>query len=123
MAAATPQAAELRTPEARRERLRRVAAEVPHELRKQQGEICLEVFRANSAVQEVTCPACAGTSWLDLEALEICPICYGFQEVPTRLAKFVRIRMRGGCLSVASGQASVSLSTLLPTARYAGGPL
>ena len=45
-------------------------------------------------MEEVACPACGGTGWLERSALRSCPLCLGFREVPDRLAEWFTRRLR-----------------------------
>jgi hypothetical protein len=69
---------------------RNIAARVPAELRDIRGRLMLQALCEQMGVQEVGCPACDGSGWLDRPALEHCPLCCGFQEVPERLAAWFR---------------------------------
>ncbi|MFO8006306.1 MAG: hypothetical protein R6V05_01065 [Candidatus Brocadiia bacterium] len=81
--------------EASRRMVRRLADRMPRDLRRLRGQMMLEPVYESLGVEEVTCPACGGSGWLDRRALDYCPICCGFQEVPDRLADWFRGRAAG----------------------------
>jgi len=62
------------------------ARHMPKPLRALRARVMLEGLADALGVEEVSCPACAGTGWLDRRRLEPCPICGGFREVPGPLA-------------------------------------
>jgi len=84
-----------------REPVRRIARRMPADLRELRGKLMLEGLCVTLGVQEVACPACRGSGWLDRAALERCPVCLGFLEVPDRLADWFGAQLR------AAGAASV----------------
>ncbi len=73
--------------------VRLVAARIPQELKELRGKMMLESLAETLGVQEVRCPACGSSGWLDREALEACPVCAGFLEVPDRLADWFKAQM------------------------------
>jgi len=75
--------------------VRRLAANIPFDLRRLRGKLMLEQCCETLGVEEVQCPACRGTGWLDRDELEQCPVCGGFREVPTRLAQWFRAQAFG----------------------------
>ena len=77
-----------------RQQVRDIAAALPLRLKQMRGKLMLEALCETLGVEEVTCPACAGTGWLDMGALESCPICCGFLEVPDRLAEWFKAQLR-----------------------------
>ncbi len=81
--------------EGARRLVRRLAARMPPDLRKLRGRMMLEPIYESLGVEEVRCPACGGSGWLDRAALEYCPVCCGFQQVPDRLAEWFRARAAG----------------------------
>ncbi len=75
--------------------VRRIACQMPADLKDLRGKLMLEAAAQTLGVVEVRCPACAGSGWLDRRSLEPCPICNGFIEVPDRLADWFNARMCG----------------------------
>lgn len=73
--------------------IRDVAARIPSELKELRGKLMLEPVAERLGVEEVRCPACAGSGWLDRKNLEACPLCNGFVEVPDRLADWFKVQM------------------------------
>ncbi|MCD6415671.1 MAG: hypothetical protein J7M08_03110 [Planctomycetes bacterium] len=71
----------------------RIARRMPRGLKSLRGKLMLEAFCEKLGVEEVSCPACGGTGWLDRRTLRYCPICCGFQEAPRRLADWFRTRL------------------------------
>ena len=65
---------------------RTIVRRIPPELRALRSAMMLEQVCESFRVEDVTCPACAGTGWLDEERLDCCPLCCGFREVPGVLA-------------------------------------
>jgi hypothetical protein len=83
--------------------VRRIAALMPPDLRAARAGLMLEVFAERAGMDEVGCPACGGSGWLDRPALEHCSICGGFHEVPIRLAKWFADRLSYVLHAAASG--------------------
>lgn len=52
----------------------------------------LAPFSQSLGVEEVSCPACRATGWLDRRLLEDCPICCGFQDVPRPVSLWFRTK-------------------------------
>ena len=77
-----------------RERMivRMIAAQIPAELRQMRARMMLESEHEFLGVDEVPCPACAGSGWLSRRLLERCPVCCGFRQVPVGLADWYRSR-------------------------------
>ena len=75
--------------------IRRIAARMPAQLRELRAKLMLDVVCESLGVEEVACPACKGTGRLKGRALERCPVCCGFQEVPDRLADWFNARLGG----------------------------
>jgi len=69
---------------------------MPRYLRSLRGKMMLEPLHEVLGVREVVCPACRGSGWLQPQALERCPLCCGFREVPDLLSFWFQSRMRGG---------------------------
>ncbi len=101
--------------EGNRRLVRRLAARVPRDLLRLRGQLMLELVYESLGVEEVRCPACGGSGWLDRRALEYCPICCGFQEVPDRLADWFRDRAAGFHAGAASRRVSVRANRQLTT--------
>jgi hypothetical protein len=80
----------------RRQVVRNIAREMPADLKELRGKLMIEVLCATLGVEEVACPACNGSGWLDRRSLERCPVCCGFLEVPDRLAEWFRAEFRRG---------------------------
>ncbi len=78
----------------RAEDVRSIAARVPADLADLRGRLMLEPLCESLGVEEVSCPACGGSGWLDRRALEHCPLCGGFREVPRVLAEWFRDQLR-----------------------------
>jgi len=76
-----------------RRSVRKLAAEMPQELKELRGKAMLESECEYLGVADVTCPLCRGTGYLDREAFEFCPVCCGFREVPDGVADWVRARL------------------------------
>jgi hypothetical protein len=74
--------------------VREIARRAPRELRELRGKLMLETVCETLGVEEVPCPACAGTGWVARSAQECCPLCCGFREVPDRLADWFRAQLR-----------------------------
>jgi hypothetical protein len=72
--------------------VRTIAAAIPHELKEMRGRMMLESEQEFLGVDEVACPACGGSGWLNLRRLERCPVCCGFCEVPEGLANWYRAK-------------------------------
>ena len=72
--------------------VRMIAAQVPAGLRAMRGRMMLETVHEFLGVDEVPCPACAGSGWLSRRRLERCPLCCGFREVPVGLADWFRVQ-------------------------------
>jgi len=81
--------------ERERAQVRRMAERLPAEMRDQRGRMLLETECATLGLEDRPCPACAGTGWLDRAAVERCPVCRGFCEVPEGLARWWRARWAG----------------------------
>lgn len=73
--------------------VRMIAAQVPARLRAMRGRMMLQSVHEFLGVDEVPCPACAGSGWLSRRRLERCPLCCGFREVPVGLADWFRVQM------------------------------
>lgn len=73
--------------------IRDIGARIPSELKQLRGKLMLEPVAERLGVEEVRCPACAGSGWLDRKNLEECPLCNGFVEVPDRLADWFKVQM------------------------------
>ena len=73
--------------------VRMIAAQVPAGLRAMRGRMMLQSVHEFLGVDEVPCPACAGSGWLSRRRLERCPLCCGFREVPVGLADWFRVQM------------------------------
>lgn len=78
----------------RRELVAAMANRVPRELRSLRGEAMLSPRCRVMGLEEVKCPACRGTGWLDRKTLRRCPLCCGFREVPDALAGWFQEQMR-----------------------------
>lgn len=85
-AQAMPWEGERKTLTPRQALVRKVAAEVPPELRAQRALLMLEYGVRTRGVTEVRCPGCEGSGWEDAATLTKCPLCLGFQWVPYRIA-------------------------------------
>ena len=72
---------------------RTIARRLPGDMRALRSRMMLESVCETIGVEEVRCPACGGTGWLDRRRLEDCPLCCGFQEVPRSLADWFRNQM------------------------------
>ncbi len=70
-----------------------VAQRIPSELKALRAKLMLESVYETLGVEEVPCPACGGSGWLDRVSLEHCPVCCGFQEVPDRLADWFKAQL------------------------------
>ena len=68
--------------------VRRIAGRIPRRLRALRARLMLEPFSLVLGVEEVKCPACAGSGWLESGLLETCPVCRGFGEVPQELSSW-----------------------------------
>lgn len=89
--------------------IRRIAAQMPAHLADLRGKLMLAAMAETLGVVEVRCPACGGSGWLDRRALEPCPICNGFIEVPDRLADWFNARICNAAAERASsGDASAA---------------
>ena len=82
--------------DARRRLVRRIAFRMPRELRILRGRAMLEDACGTLGVEDVPCPACSATGWLDALKLERCPVCCGFREVPDELAAWFKCRLASG---------------------------
>jgi len=71
-----------------------VADRIPANLRELRGKATLSEMCRVMGIEEVECPACGGTGWLDPRYFRHCPVCRGFREVPTALAGWVREQLR-----------------------------
>lgn len=72
-----------------------LAARVPADLRVMRARQMLESEQEFLGVDEVACPGCDGTGWMNRRRLERCPLCCGFREVPARLADWFRAQTAG----------------------------
>ena len=72
----------------------RVAEDLPRRLRRLRGENVLEDRARALGVQEMTCPACGGTGWLDRRTLWRCPLCYCTRAVPRAVGEWFMAEMR-----------------------------
>jgi len=72
----------------------RVAEDLPRRLRRLRGENVLEERARALGVQEMTCPACGGTGWLDRRTLWRCPLCYCTRAVPRAVGEWFMAEMR-----------------------------
>ena len=70
--------------------VRTIAGRIPLRLRALRARLMLEPFSLVLGVEEVECPACAGSGWLERGLLETCPVCCGFREVPQELSSWFR---------------------------------
>jgi len=86
-----------------RDALERIVAEMPTSLRRLRGRILLEDFIESIGVGDVPCPGCLGTGWADEADLQLCPLCCGFERVPTRVADWFRSRWKRECQQGARG--------------------
>lgn len=84
--------------------VRQIARRIPPDLKQLRGKLMLETLCKALGVEEVCCPACAGTGWLNRRALERCPLCCGFQEVPERLADWFTCQFRRATQSRQAGR-------------------
>lgn len=75
--------------------VRKLAARVPADLRRMRARQMLESEQESLGVDDVPCPGCGGTGWLNRRDLERCPLCCGFQEVPEGLAEWFRALTAG----------------------------
>ena len=73
--------------------IRDIARQVPHDLKLLRAKLMLEPLCETLGVEEVSCPACGGSGQLNRRALERCPLCCGFQEVPNRLAEWFKVQL------------------------------
>lgn len=73
--------------------VRSIAARMPSDLAGLRAKLMLEPLCESLGVEEVPCPACGGGGWLDRAALEHCPLCGGFREVPDALAEWFRAEL------------------------------
>ncbi|MGD2175674.1 MAG: hypothetical protein PVJ27_09745 [Candidatus Brocadiaceae bacterium] len=117
---------ERRRASARRHRTRRIAERIPRELKILRAKLMLEDLYEYLGVEEVSCPACRGTGWLEFRRLEFCPLCCGFREVPDRLAdwfrnQLARLRARQESRTAPRHIATGDRSTLTTTAGGGAG--
>ncbi len=73
--------------------VREAACALPKDLRILRLKAMLEPLADSLGVEEVECPACEGSGWLDIGAVEHCPLCCGFQELPRSAADWFRCRL------------------------------
>lgn len=78
----------------RRSVVRGIARRIPAHLKELRGKLMLEAISETLGVAEARCPACEGAGCLDGDALEYCPVCCGFEEVPDRLADWFKAQFR-----------------------------
>lgn len=74
--------------------VRSIADRIPGYLRDLRGKATLSPMCRVIGVEEVECPACKGSGWLDREVFRHCPVCRGFREVPEALAGWVQEQLR-----------------------------
>jgi len=89
--------------------VRKIARMMPADLKQLRGKLMFEALCESLGVEEVTCPACSGTGWIDLRSLERCPICCGFLEVPDRLAEWFKAGLRRSRKEKASARPAYEL--------------
>jgi len=89
------------TEHARRELIRRVAADAPKRLRATNAGMAFEDAAWRSGISEVGCPACGDTGLIDARGFEACPLCHGMYPIYERLAEWFEDefahRLRTGC--------------------------
>jgi len=79
----------------RREAVTRVvAAHMPPYLRSLRARAALSPLCRAMGIEEVECPACGGSGWLNRRALRHCPLCCGFREVPDVVALWFEVQVR-----------------------------
>jgi hypothetical protein len=81
----------------------RVAEDLPRRLSVLRGENTLQERAPRLGVEEVTCPACGGTGWLNRRSLWRCPLCYCMREVPLAVSEWFQAEMRRRRSSADSG--------------------
>jgi len=74
--------------------IRVVAAHMPPYLRSLRAKAALSPLCRAMGIEEVECPACGGSGWLNRRALRHCPLCCGFREVPDVVALWFEVQMR-----------------------------
>ena len=68
--------------------VRRLARRLPRALKDLRGRLMLSQVCETLGAEEAACPACDGSGWLDRQALQTCPLCCGFKEVPRPVAEW-----------------------------------
>ena len=74
--------------------IQRISRHIPTWLRALRGRMVLDPYVERMGLEEVECPACGGSGWLDAASLERCPACCGFERVPQSLAQWVAEELR-----------------------------
>ncbi len=77
----------------RQETVRKIALVMPANLRRLRSKLMFETVCESLGVEEVACPGCNASGWLDADLLERCPVCCGFQEVPEALADWLKAKL------------------------------
>jgi len=78
-----------------RRAVQRLSSQMPRWLKALRGRMALDPYVERLGIEEVECPACRGSGWLDRASLERCPACCGFEKVPRSVARWVDERL--GC--------------------------
>lgn len=78
----------------RKQMASQVAEDLPRRLRRLRGRNTLEEWARKLGVEEMTCPACGGTGWLDRSTLWRCPLCYCTRAVPRAVGEWFMAEMR-----------------------------
>ena len=73
--------------------VRSLARRVPAPLRALRAKLMIESLCETLGVEEVACPACGGSGWLERSVLRSCPLCLGCREGPDRLAEWFTSRV------------------------------